>query len=288
MLPFWASIGLLSIVQGATVALPSAKAVSQLRALLRIDRLNSRLWALIPPLSILVFVLVGLFAARGSATFLTYVALVGVPIGAALALGWLSWGSRPAAAFAALPLFALAWADNGGLAGQSAALALSALSCVALGTLLGAVTPARWLAVGIVAMAIVDATLVGIDLLQQPNAVLNSIHPAAGLPRLQAEIFGSAQMGYGDLFVAGLLGGLLAATGGPRRQRRAAMLAAALALAFDLLFFVLNELPATVPVALTLLSMLALARLGASWARERDDRPARTGGRRVTEDGVVG
>lgn len=281
VLPFSISIGLLSLLQGTIVALPSRGAVFELARLLRTERLHSRLWALIPPLSVLIFVLVGLFAAGQSATFLTYLALVGVPIGAALALGWLGQGSRPVLALAVLPLFALAWADNGGLPGQTAAVLLSALSCVALGTLLGAVTPPRWLALGIVAMAIVDATLVSIDLLQQPNAVLNSTHPAAGLPRLQAEIFGSAEMGYGDLFVAGLLGGLLAATGGERRQRRAALLATGLALAFDMLFFVLSELPATVPVALALLGMLALRRHGTSWAREADDR-------RVTRGSVAG
>ena len=76
------------------------------------------------------------------------------------------------------PLFALAWADRGGLAGEAAALALSALSCVALGVLLAAVTPPRWLAAGIVAMAVADTTLVVSELLQRPNNALNAAHPA--------------------------------------------------------------------------------------------------------------
>ena len=59
-------------------------------------------------------------------------------------------------------------------------------------------------------------------------------------------------MGYGDLFVAALLGAALA----PRRRgcsaarRCSTFVIAAL---FDLLFFVINELPATVPVALTVI-----------------------------------
>ncbi len=116
--------------------------------------------------------------------------------------------------------------------------------------LLGTVTPPRWLALGIVLVALADTALVVSDLLQQPNDVLNAAQPAAHLPRLQSESFGDAVMGYGDLFVAGLLGGLLAAAGDRRRQLWGALLVVGLALGFDLLFFAVDELPATVPVAL--------------------------------------
>jgi hypothetical protein len=74
-------------------------------------------------------------------------------------------------------------------------------------------------------------------------------------------------MGYGDLFIAGTLGGLLAATGDGVRQRGAAVLAALLALLFDLLFFLVNELPATVPVALTLVLMQVARQRRASTGR---------------------
>lgn len=259
MLPFWLSIGLLSLTQGALVALPGTLSIPWLQ------RRRSRLWAAIPPLSVISFVFVARAAEQASAQSLTYLALVAVPVLAALALGWLGHGARPALALAMPALFALAWADRTGLAGQAAALALSALSCVALGVLLAAVTPPRWLAAGIVLMACADTALVVSELLQRPNEVLNFAHPAAGLPKLQAEVLGSAAMGYGDLFVAGLLGGLLARgwpSGGrsPRAQQlRAAALVAALAVAFDLLFFTVNELPATVPVALALV-LMGLAR----------------------------
>ena len=126
------------------------------------------------------------------------------------------------------------------------------LSCVSLGVLLAAVTPPRWLAGGIVAMAVADTTLVVSDLLQRPNNALNAARPAAGLPQLQSAMFGTAVMGYGDLFVAALLGALLAVAAGRRWQLRGAALAALLAGAFDLLFFFVDELPATVPIALTL------------------------------------
>jgi len=258
MLPFWLSIGLLSVAQGGIVALARIPDVSAL------ERLRDRRWAVIPPLSVLGFVLVGLLAERASAQGLTYLALGAVPLLAAAALGWLTRGARPARALLVLPLFALAWADAGELPGQTAALALSALSCVALGALLAAVTPPRWLALGIVAMALVDAALVIADLLQRPNSALNAAHPAAGLPRLQSEELGSAVMGYGDLFIAGALGALLALAAGRRTQSRAALIAVVLALGFDLLFFFVDELPATVPVALTLIVVLAVRRRGSA------------------------
>src|SRR6185312_17559895 len=193
-----------------------------------------------------------------SAHGLTYLALVAVPPLAALALAGLARGGRPRASLLAAALFGLAWADRGGLAGDGAATVLSGLSCVALGSLLGAITPRRWLALGIVAMALADTALVVSDLLQAPNDALNAARPAAGLPRLQSETFGSAVMGYGDLFVAAVLGGLLAAS--DEAQRPAAALAAILAIGFDLLFFAVHELPATVPVAMAMIVVLAPGR----------------------------
>jgi hypothetical protein len=255
VLPFWVSIGSLSLCQGVVVSLPRAWSPGSLA------RLHSPLWALIPAVSVIGFVAVGRIAEQQSARALTYIALVAAPPLAALALGWLSWPAgrrKPAWALLAAPLFALAWADRGGLAGEGAAVALSALSCVALGALIAGVTPARWLALGIVAMALADAALVISELLQQPNDALNAAHPAGGLPRLQAEAFGSAAMGYGDLFVAGVFGGLLAVTGDRARQSRGALLVALLAVAFDSLFFAVEELPATVPVAAALLILLRI------------------------------
>jgi hypothetical protein len=149
-----------------------------------------------------------------------------------------------------VPLFALAWASRTTLVGEGAATLLSALSCVTLGVLLAAVTPPGWLKLGILAMAAADTWLVLSDLLQAPNASLVAAAPGSGLPQLQSELFGSISLGYGDLFVAALLGAVLARE--RRRQGPMALLTLVLAGLFDLLFFVLNELPATVPVALAL------------------------------------
>jgi hypothetical protein len=261
VLPFWISIALLSLAQGALVALPGILVWGLP------GRLRSRRWAIVPPLSVIAFVFGARAAESASAQALTYLALCAVPVLAALALGWLLRDARPPLARRLLralfvaPLFALAWADRGGLAGEGAALVLSALSCAALGVLLATVTPPRWLAAGIVAMAVADTALVVSDLLQRPNNALNAARPVANLPQLQSAVFGSAVMGYGDLFIAGALGGLLAATVSRRVQLRAAALTALLALAFDLLFFLVDELPATVPVALALIATVLSRRL---------------------------
>jgi hypothetical protein len=269
VLPFWISIGLLSLAQGALVAVPRAVKIPRLAGL------GARSWAATLPLSVIIFVLVVRAAERASAQGLTYLALCAVPLLAAIALGWPLLGpagipsrsARLRRALLVLPLFALAWADRSGLAGEGAALVLSALSCVTLAVLLAAVTPPAWLAGGIFAMAIADTALVVSDLLQRPNNTLNAAHPAAGLPRLQSAVFGSAVMGYGDLFIAAVLGALLAAASGRSLQLRAARLTALLALGFDLLFFFLDELPATVPVALTLLVLLVRRQLAGRWRR---------------------
>jgi hypothetical protein len=230
-------------VQASLVALPAK------RNLPEAIRLASRWWALVLPGSIVV-VISGIAILPGLADALTYLALVGVPILAALALAWAIRGARVQLAVVPIALFAVAWAIPGSLTGQAAALALSGLACVALGTLFAASVPGRWLRLAIYAMAIVDTCLVTADLLQSPNAVLNAAAPAAGLPQLQFAHLGSAVLGFGDLFVAAVLGAMLA--GERRMQLRAAGIAALLALAFDLLFFFVSELPATVPIALTL------------------------------------
>lgn len=272
-MPFWASISILGLVQAALVALPAPRSQPAW-----IERLSSPWWAVAPALSIVV-VLGAIEASPGSADALAYIALVAVPPLAAYALaalvrrgrveprytplrtvsggGDLDWAAPVAVAAA---LFVLAWASPHSLAGEAAATALSGLACVTLGWLLVCGVPARWLRLGVYAMAVIDTLYVASDLLQEPNAVLNAAAPAAGLPQLQAVHFGSALMGFGDLFVAALVGCLMAAEGAAARakggeanlQALTAVLVAVLALAFDLLFFAVRELPATVPVALAL------------------------------------
>ena len=172
-----------------------------------------------------------------------------------------------------MPLFALAWALPGALAGEAAATALSGLACVALGWMLVSVVPARWLRLGVYAMAAIDAWLVAGDLLQGPNSVLSVAAPAADLPRLQAVHFGSARMGFGDLFVAALVGCLLASAR-PIASCRPRPWSAVLALLFDLLFFAVDTLPATVPVAVALALVQRSENRSAAQATRSPRRPS--------------
>jgi hypothetical protein len=245
---FAVSIGFLTLAQAAVIALPGDP------RRLRLDRLNSRWWALVPPASIVI--VIGLIALyESSADALSVLALIAVPPLAAVALATLVRRARPMLALAVVPLFVLAWWLSGSLVGETAALALTALACVTLGVVLAAVVAPRWLSLGVYAMAAVDTIFVAADLLQGPNATLVAAGPPVGLPRLQAVYFGSATMGFGDLFIAATVGALLA------RQRRsqfeAVALAAILGLAFDLLFFAVNLLPTTVPIAATLVLLQA-------------------------------
>jgi hypothetical protein len=259
---FAVSIAILSLVQAALVALPRARRFAWL------DSFRSPWWALAPALSIVV--VIGIVGWQGeSATALSWLALIAVPPFAALALGWLIHGARPEWAAAVAPLFVVAWASPGSLIGEAAATALTALGCIGLGWLLVSVAPAFWLKLGIYAMAAVDTWFVVANLLQGPNATLTAAAPS-GLPRLQVAHFGDALIGFGDFFVAATLGCLLASS--PGRQRRGALLVAILALAFDLLFFAVDTLPATVPVALA----LALIELRDRRVKRRSGDPPKT------------
>ncbi|WP_320669854.1 hypothetical protein [Patulibacter defluvii] len=283
-LPFSWPSGLFTVVQALLVALPAAGLPAFARPL------AGRCWSLVLPLSIAV--VVGLLAVLpGAASVLTWTALLAIPPLAGAALGWAMVGARWWLGLAALPLLALAIADEGRLAGQLAAAALTALSCVALGRLLAGVVggvggPAggglTWIRVGLVAMAAIDAVLVFSGGLEKPNATLNAAVPAAGLPRFQFLTVEGASLGYGDVFVAAVLGAVLAAEGASRRLRVAA--AAALLVVgflFDLLFWVFDTLPATVPVALVTLAFGGLRGLRGRRAAvddvHPDTRPATVG-----------
>jgi prepilin signal peptidase PulO-like enzyme (type II secretory pathway) len=252
-------------------------------------RLRGPAWALVPILSIVVVV----FAIRflsDTATGLTYLALVTVP---PLAVVALAWAARPegratvlrvlSAVVLTAVLFAIATGSGHSLGPEASAAILSALGCVTLGVLLAAVAPPNWLKLGILGMAAADVWLVASDLLQSPNTLLVQAQPApflgAHLPRLQSEVFGSVNMGFGDLFIAAVLGAVLATSRRP--QWPAALLTLVLAGLFDLLFLVVDELPATVPVALALLILegwerWSEARAGPSADRRRWRREAGT------------
>ena len=93
----------LTAAQAACIALPGAGLP------VWAARFRAGAWALVLPLSIAV--VVGAIAVLPTtADLLTWIALLLVPAGAALAFGWAARGARPWLAVLAAPLLALAWA----------------------------------------------------------------------------------------------------------------------------------------------------------------------------------
>jgi hypothetical protein len=236
----------LTAAQAACVALPAAGVPRALR------RFRGGAWALVLPLCIVV-VIVAINEVPQSADVLTWVALLLIPPGCALALGWAMRGARWWLAPLAVPLLALAWADQESRIGQVATILLIMGSCVTIGRLLGGAAPPLLLKLGLVAMAISDMILVFGNTLQAPNAVLVAAEPGAGLPQLQSASFHFASMGYGDFFAAGVLGGLLAIERRPQLIPALAVLV--VSFFWDQLFLVVDTLPATVPPAIVLVGV---------------------------------
>jgi hypothetical protein len=229
-----------------------------------LERLKGPAWALILPLSIAI-VVAAIEAIPDVADGLTWFALIMVPIGAALALGWAIKGARPPLAILALAGLIFAWWETGTLAGDATAAALTVLSAITVGRLAGGLVPGLYLRLGIITMAIIDAYLVFSEKLQGPNATLHAAVPVQGAPQLQYLELHYASMGYGDIFVAGVLGGILAVE--RQRQVPAAILVLILSILWDLLFLHFNTLPATVPIAVaTALLWLIPKRPGVSTA----------------------
>ena len=161
--------------QAACIALPGAGLPAWAA------RFRAGAWALVLPLSIAV--VVGAIAVLPTtADVLTWTALLLVPAGAALALGWAARGARPWRAVLAAPLLALAWAVPHERAGQAATVILIAGSAITAGRLIAGVAPLALLKAGVLAMAVIDAILVFSNNLQGPNAVLIAATPGAGLP----------------------------------------------------------------------------------------------------------
>jgi hypothetical protein len=238
----------LDAAQALCVALPAAGIPAFLL------RLAGRGWALVAPLSVVLSV-AAIGVATASADVLTWIALLLVPPGCALALSWAAHGARPWLAVAIVPVLAAAFAAPDDPLGRVARLVLIVGSCVTAGRLLAGGAPLRFLKAGVVAMAAIDAVFIFGDLFGEQNAAFNAAVPAAGLPRLQVADIGDVSTDYGDYFVAGLVGAILAVERRPQAVAAAMTLVAAQA--FNQLFLVVDSLPGTVPPALVLLAVEA-------------------------------
>jgi hypothetical protein len=241
----------LDAAQAVCIALPAAGIPAVLSR-----RLGGRGWAAVGPLSVVASV-VAISAATASADVLTWIALLLVPPGCALALGWAAHGAQPWLAVLIVPLLAAALAVPGDPIGEVARLAMIVGSVVTLGRLLAGAAPLLLLKIGVVAMATIDAVFIFGHLWEEQNAHFNAAVPAAGLPRLQVADIGDTSTDYGDYFISGLVGGILAAERRPQLAAAVAMFF--VAQAFNQLFLVVDSLPGTVPPTLVMLAVEALA-----------------------------
>jgi hypothetical protein len=256
----------LDAAQALCVALPAAGLPAAL------GRLAGRGWALIAPLSIFVSVaVIALWSA--SAEVLAWIALILVPPGCALALGWAARGARPWLAAGAAALLALALAlPQDATSAELARLALVVGSCVTVGRLLAGATPLGLLKAAVIAMAVVDAVYIFGELSVDQNREFARAVPAEGLPQLHVSVLGDSSLDYGDFFAAGVVGAILAAE--RVRQVPAALACLAFALLWNQLFLVTDSLPATVPPAAVLLGVELTRRVPRRWSPSSPERRA--------------
>jgi hypothetical protein len=176
-----------------------------------------------------------------------------------------------ALAVLALPFaFLLDEASRGAEVGRAV---LIVLSCAPLAWLAAAAAPPLAVELGIVVTAVVDTVLVVGQQIGPASNTLHNAAPAGGLPPFQDVTFGPVLMGYGDVFLAALLGAVLAARGRPRLAAALLLWVAAAAFGIGLLQ-VVDIVPATVPVAAVLLWTMWRARRQAPSAPSTGPRSA--------------
>ena len=236
---------LLDAAQALCVALPAAGVPVFL------SRFTGRGWSLVAPLAVVV-VAATITLTATSADVFTWIAFLLVPPGCALALGWAMHGARPWMAVLVLPLLTAALVAPDDPIGRASRLAMIVGSVVTAGRLLAGAAPLTLIKVGVVAMATIDAVFIFGDFFGEQNAQFNAAAPAGELPRLQVADIGDVSTDYGDYFVAGLVGGVLAAE--RAYQALAAVATFVAAQLFNQLFLVVDSLPGTVPPALVMLA----------------------------------
>jgi hypothetical protein len=253
------SFSLQNALTGTPAALLEAGLVlvPQAQPLRRLTALRSPLWAALLPISIIVGTF-GLIALPRSAPATLMLAAVTTPLLALVAVL-----AVVRARLLLLPVAMLAGGMAlfvGGVPGQLGAAVITALACLTIGAALQRLIPARWLLAGVLAMSVVDVVLLASGFGVHQTVVLAAAARNFHGPRFTGARVGGSTIGYPDLFLAALLGTYLAAG---RAQRLGAVLLGVLVVAYDSLLSPGVLLPATVPIALAWLVVLALGRVPA-------------------------
>jgi hypothetical protein len=202
---------------------------------------------------------VGLVRVLGGsgASFEAWLGTIATPVLAAV-LGWAArWRRplRPVVAVGAAALYVIAWQASGHVAEAAGAMLIGA-ACLAIAGIVGPITPARYLAIGLVLLVVLDMYLVwGNRQVESTTVALQHVilphvgvaqHRSRPLPALQQVELGNSSMGWLDFLAPALLGAVV----GRRTRRRlaAAVAVAVAALAWGFLLEVTSPIPATVPV----------------------------------------
>ena len=239
----------LCLVQGVLVAIPAVGRDSSTR--------RGALLGLVGPAAAMVVGvgLVGLLGGAG-ASLLSWLGTVATPVLAG-SLGWIARWRRPAAtALAAAVLYLVAWRAEG-RPSEIAAMLLIGGACLAIAGFIGPITPARYLALGLVGLVAIDCYLVfRTPLVAETTVALhhttlptvgltgNQAHPLPGLQQIE---LGNSVMGWLDFLAPALLGAVIGRQTGPRLLAGAVV--AVTAMLFGLLLIsATDKLPATVPV----------------------------------------
>jgi hypothetical protein len=236
----------LGLAQAVVVLLPRAVRARWLEAL------RAHWLLVVGPVALLTAATFLPAVASALAGGLSTLALIAVPVLALAGIGWAARVHHPALVLVVPGLFALAWADAQGKAGEAGALVLVALSAVALAVVVAAILPTAIAKVGICVWAAFDLSVALAHRLEEASQPIMQATPVVG-PHLQFQrvVLGTASMEYADLFVAAGLGAVLAFEA--RGRGTAALLVAVFASVSSVFFLVTDTLPATVPIALALL-----------------------------------
>ncbi len=251
LFPWYAA---LCVAQGLLVAAPAVGREA--------GRRNALLGLAGPAAAMVVGVgLVRLLGGSG-ASFLAYLGTIATPALAA-ALGRTANWPRPfLTVVAAAVLYVVAWQASGHVAEVAAALLIGG-ACLAIASIVGPITPPRYLALGLIVLIGVDVylvwgtTQVRATSIALQNATLPHIgvtHRSRPLPALQQVDLGNSSMGWLDFLAPALLGAVVGRC--TRRRLLAAAAVAVAALGWGLLLEVTSPIPATVPI---------LAGLAVSW-----------------------
>jgi hypothetical protein len=239
----------LCVAQGVLVAIPAVGRDSTTR--------RGALVGLIGPAAAMV-VGVGLVALLGGAgaSLLSWLGTVATPVGAG-SLGWIAGWRWPAAtAVAAAGLYVVAWRADG-RPSEIAAMLLIGGACLAIAGFVGPITPARYLALGLVGLVVIDCylvfrtPLVAETTVALHHAALPTVSVTGGraqpLPGLQQIELGNSVMGWLDFLAPALLGAVIGRRTAPRMLAGAVVAISAMLFGL-LLISATDKLPATVPV----------------------------------------